>query len=84
MSEEGRYEKYTFREMRRDAALGGHIYEEHWECSVFDGGLPERLLDFWEEFVEVYRKAETEDMVFEKVCYVLKGFPLRMIHSLTP
>ena len=85
MNKEKKHETYTFREMRRSTALGGHIYEERWDCSIFDGGTPERLLDFWAEFLEVYEKAEwTEDMVYEKICCVLKGFPLKMIRNLRP
>lgn len=73
---------YTFREQRRNAQMGGHIYEEKWDCPVFSGGKPEEFLDFWVEFVQVYQRAEwEEDMIFEKICYVLHGSPLRMVQS---
>ena len=73
---------HTFREQRRNVQMGGHIYEEKWDCPVFSGGKPGDFLDFWVEFNQAYQRAELEeDMVFEKICYVLHGSPLRMIQS---
>lgn len=74
---------YIFREQRRNTQMGGHVYEEKWECPVFSGGDPPEFLDFWVEFTQIYQRAEwTEDMVFEKLSYVLHGSPLRMIYGL--
>ena len=73
---------YTFREHRRNAQMGGHVYEEKWECPVFSGGNPTEILDFCVEFTHVYQRAEwIEELVYEKLCYVLNGYPLRMIQG---
>lgn len=76
---------YTFREQRRNQQLGGHIYEEKWECPIFSGGTPEEFITFWMEFYQIYIQAEwDEDMIYEKICSVLKGLPLRLVRNIPP